>query len=457
MKRIRITLITMVVLIAAAIGIYLIVNGIAEKNKKKAAEEASKLVIFDFDANASTNLKIHNESGDYEMAYNQSEGWKMTSEVDFEANSSTASSICAYMASLTAQKIIEDTDTDKFGFSDPSIVTVTSNGKDYTLKVGDPTPTNESYYVMKEGSDNIYLIEYMSGVILSATKNSLKNTYMADFLSTEVEHFALWKGGESDENILFSMNIKDDKTWYMEKPYKDDSVYTSDVDTFINDCIRDTIYTFGPEHCPESDYEKYGFDDPQYVFEISGKGKYVKVIFGDLLNDDAEMYALLAETGQVVTFQTNAVETLKYDTSDMMSNNIYKKEIDKIKSISVSMPEHTAEVEIDSANGKYKIDGVEIDNNNEEIYKAYFNFLTSVNSAYFESVDRSAKPSGESEVTVKYALTDGTETTIEYIPIPGGDSNTYWAMMNGEYTGFIVRKKIVANISKTYEALEALM
>lgn len=36
---------------------------------------------------------------------------------------------------------------------------------------------------------------------------------------------------------------------------------------------------------------------------------------------------------------------------------------------------------------------------------------------------------------------------------PGEDSNTYWAVKNGEYTGFVVRKKIIANISSTYEEL----
>ena len=59
---------------------------------------------------------------------------------------------------------------------------------------------------MKENDDNVYLIDYAKGVILHATKDSLKSVYLANFLSTEIESFALWKGGETDENILFSMN-----------------------------------------------------------------------------------------------------------------------------------------------------------------------------------------------------------------------------------------------------------
>ena len=224
MKRIRIVLIAMVILVAAAIGIYFIAVNFNEKKKEKEEAENAKLVLFDFDGDACTKLEINNESGNYVMEYTQANGWMMTNSEDFDANSNTASYICTYMSDLKAEKIIEDTDTGKYGFDDPIKLTVTSNGTPYTLLVGDATPTNENYYVMKENDDNVYLIDYAKGVILHATKDSLKSVYLANFLGTEIESLALWKGGETDGNILFSMNKNDDGTWQMDKPYKDNSV-----------------------------------------------------------------------------------------------------------------------------------------------------------------------------------------------------------------------------------------
>ncbi len=454
MKRIRTALIVMVILIAATLGIYFTASYFSNKNSEKEAEEAEKLIIFDFDENASTNLKIHNESGDYEMQYSQSDGWTMIGETDFEVNANTAVNICTAMSSLTATKIIEDSDTAKYGFDSSIDLTITANGTDYTLHVGDSTPTNESFYVMKEGSDSIYLIDYSTGAILCATKDSLKSQYIADYNSNEVVHFALWKGSETDENILFSMNKDENNKWHMEKPYTDDSVHSSDINTFINDAIRDKIYNFIAEDCQESDYEKYGFDDPQFVFEISTADKYTKVIFGDYTNNDTEMYGLFTETGQVVTFYKNTVTVLGYDTSDMMNKYIFCKNLEEISSVSITLPEGSAELEINETDSQYTFNGNEIDISDEDINKAFFNFFDSFNNTYFESVDRDAKPSGDAEVTVEYTLSDGTVTKLEYIPVPGEDSNTYWTIKDGEYTGFIVRKKVIANISSAYEALE---
>lgn len=457
MKRIRIALIIMVVLVAAAFGTFFIFNSAAEKNKKEAADEQAKLVIFDFDSEAVNNIKIHNESGDYEMQYSVSDGWLPVNDIDFDLNESMLTSICTNMSMLTAQKIIDYDDMSKFGFNDPITITVRSNEKDYTLKVGDVSPTNDGYYVMKEGSDSIYLIDSFTGLILTAKKDSLKSEYMADFLPANVESFTLWRGGESDENVLFSLKMNESGAWYMEKPYKNHTVYTTSVDTFINDCIRDKIYSFGPENCPESDYAKYGFDDPEFVLEISGYGKHVKVIFGDLFNDNTEMYGLLADNGQVVTFELQKLSTLSYTTADLMSKEIYQNELNKIKNVIVSMPEDTADIEIDTAQSKYKVNGTDIDIEDDKLNTVFFDFLASFNNANFESIDKDAKPSGEAEVTVRYTLSDGTETTVEYIPVPGDDSNKYWAMINGEYTGFIVRKKVVAAISTTFEALKSFM
>ncbi len=454
MKRIRIAVIAMLVIIAASVGLYFAASHVKTKNDNKAAQEEDKLTIFSFDENASTNLSIHNESGNYEMTFTQADGWTMVNDVNFEVNSNTAVNICTAMASLKAERIIEDTDTAKYGFGANMIdLTVTANGTDYTLHVGDPTPTNEYFYVMKEGSDSIYLIDYTTGMTLCATKDALKSLYIADYNSSDVNHFALWKGSETDENILFSMNMDENGKWYMDKPYKDDTVYSSDVSTFVNDAIRDKVYKFVAENCPESDYAKYGFDKPQYVFEISAGDKYTKVIFGNYINNDTEMYGLFTENGQVVTFEKGTVTILGYDTADMMNKYVYSQKLSDISSVKLTTPDGSCELGIDSENSKYTFNGTEISSDDNETGEIYMALIDSFNKVYFESIDKDAVPEGDPEITVEYTLTDGTDVKLEYIPVPGEDSNKYWAVKDGEYTGFIIRKKVIANITSVYDAL----
>lgn len=455
MKRIKIVLIIMAVLVAGAIGIYFIAQHFSDKNQKEITEKANELVIFDFDYNDVTKLKIHNESGDYEMQYTEENNWEMAGEIDFEPNSYSAVYICSIMSNLTAQKIINNSDKSKFGFDNSVDLTVTCDGKDYTLHIGDPSPTKESFYVMKEGSDNIYLISYQNGEVLRINRDALKDPHIADMFSSEVEHFAFWKGAETDENILFSMNKNSDGLWSMVKPYNDVEVNNANVTEYLDSITSDEIFQFVEENCPESDYSKYGFDNPTYVFEISDGKKHKKVIFGNDTDNGEEIYGLFTGNGQVVTLKKNGIMILGYTTIDMLTKTISNKTLNEIRSVNVKTPDFEAAVEMDSENEKYKINGIDISSEDSDKISAYFTFIDSFNGAYFSEIDKTAVPSDEAELTITYDLSDGTKKVIEYVSSENNDS--YWVVIDGEYTGFIVKKKVVENIYSTYEELEKLI
>lgn len=450
MKHIKIAIAIMAVIVAAALGIFLIANYFSNNKKNQEAAEEQKLVLFDFDDSAVSKVEIDNVTGTYIMEYNDSE-WVLTNTDEFELNSFTMNSICATMSDLTATKILDDNDASKYGFDNPIKVTAYLDDEIYTLLIGDATPTYESFYVMKEDSDDIYLIDYTDGAILCATKDSLKDTYMLGFHTYDITHFCLWQGEEKDENILFSMYENDDGTWRMEKPYEDDSVYNTQIDTFLSDTVKDEIYSFVTENCEESDYSKYGFDDPQYVYEVTAGDQTKKIIFGDFTNNENEIYGLFTNSGQVVTFYSGDIATLSYDTMDMMNTTVYSADIDEITEITVEMPDATAELEIDASSESYTINGTKIEN--DDTKELYMTFYNAFNNAYFESIQNDQEPEGEPEITVTYVGADNIVTKISYIPVPGEDSNTYWAMKNDKYTGFVVRKKVIYNITSTYETL----
>ena len=117
------------------------------------------------------------------------------------------------------------------------------------------------------------------------------------------------------------------------------------------------------------------------------------------------------------------------------------------------MPDYTAKLKIDEENEKYTVNDTVIESSQEELTDAFIAFYKSFNNAYFESIQKTDTPSGDAEVSIVYTLSSNVRTKIDYIPVPGEDSNTYWAMKDGEYTGFVVRKKVIANIISMYEDL----
>ncbi|MGN0612778.1 MAG: DUF4340 domain-containing protein [Porcipelethomonas sp.] len=456
MKRIRNAAVILAVIIVAAVGIFLAASYFSGKQAEEEEAAAEELVLFNFNSDDVDKVEIHGDDGDYTAEYVYGTGWVLADSDEFELNSTAISAIAAGMCDLNATRILNDDDKSKYGFDSPVKITAYTGSQSYTVLVGDPTPTRENYYVMKEDDDRIYLVDYSVGLNLCPTKDSLKETYIFTYLYYNIDHFALWEGKESDENVLFSMSKDSSDVWTMEKPYNDGSVYLTQVDEFLTDAAKDQISTFVQEGCTEADYSKYGFDDPRYVFEISAGDEHKKIIFGDYNEDKSEMYGLFVESGQVVTFIPNEIALLGYSTMDMMNTSVFTADISDVSKVTVDMPDASAELTIAGGDEtSYTLNSKNVSKEGDEAIDKFETFFNSFNNAYFETVETDSQPEGEAEISIEYTLTNNIVTRIEYIPVPG--SETYWAMKDGEYTGFVVREKIISNIISCYDTLTEMM
>ena len=83
-------------------------------------------------------------------------------------------------------------------------------------------------------------------------------------------------------------------------------------------------------------------------YEVTAGSKHTKVIFGDYTNNENEMYGLFTDSGQVVTFISNEISALGYDTMDMMNTTVYSADINDVTEVKVEMPGVTAEMKINN-------------------------------------------------------------------------------------------------------------
>lgn len=138
------------------------------------------------------------------------------------------------------------------------------------------------------------------------------------------------------------------------------------------------------------------------------------------------MYGLFTDSGQVVTFISNEISALGYDTMDMMNTTVYSADINDVTEVKVEMPGVTAEMKINNYEEEYILNDTQLtDDDTKSLFISFFN---SFNNAYFESIENDQNPDGEPEITITYTLSNNTVNRIEYIPVPGEDSNTYWAV-----------------------------
>lgn len=456
MKRIRIAVIAMAAVLAAALGIYFAASSYNSKIQKKEEEEANRLIMFDFDENSAESIEIHNEYGDFHISYVDKLGWTLTDQYSFDLDQTVPAAIAAKMSGLTASEVIDaNGDISKYGFDDPIKINMTvESGETYSLLVGKVSATRENIYMMKENDDGVYVVPFMTGSVFCIDKNSLKSKSLVNFSITQVESFCLWNGAEKDENILFRISKNENGGWHMSAPFEDDSAYNTDVDTFITDAIHDEAAWFVEEDLKEADYGKYGFDDPSYVFEMSGGGNNVKLIFGSETEDGSGMYVLFANTGQVAAVANGATALLGYNTSDMINTIIYSEAINNVASFDITLPGHTMSVEMNASDKKFVCGGTEIDSSDDDAVSAFTEFYNSFNNAYMSAEKKDETPEGEPVISIKYALYSNVTAIIEYTPVSDDPEDGYYAIKNNQYTGYIVDSEVIDGIIEAYENLE---
>lgn len=421
-----------------------------EKTRQKEQQEAP-VQLLSFDGDTTASLTVKNEEGTFRFLF-QDQTWVLDGN-DFVANPYSISAICSYMSSLSSVKTIakDVTDLSPYGLADPvELTAVTDNGNSYQLLVGDPTPTNESYYAMLPGGNTVYTIDYTSGSVFRATKNTLKNRYLLDAYSTEITEFSLERQGQ----LIYSMTHSDAMQWVIDQPIQWQG-YTSNINEVLDTFVRATATAYIDEN--PGDLSQYGLDQPSYRIHAKTETKEATVLLGKMVSDaenEISIYGMIQESGQVFYMTKAALNFLDDDLLSVAYPYVYNPDAATVKQLVVDLGDVQATLELDTQNKKYSCNGVDISDMGDAATEAFQSFYQAVATMGLSQVDPDAKPEGEAAITFTYTLQSGEVNRVELIP---ASDTTYWIMKNGTYTNFMTRKKILnvtGGIFSSYETLQ---
>lgn len=457
-----------IALVSAAIVlciVYFIVDARLSDREERAKVGAAK-TLFSFNSSDVTKVAITNEEGYFCFEWDFGSGtWEMTSADQFKFNTYAVSAICNYFCSLQSLKtvVFDCEDTAPFGFDNPVTLKVytTQTGEEhpYVLYVGDNTPTFDAYYVMVEGSNDIYTIDYTEGSVFCVAKDTLKNRYLFDTFSTNVTYYRL----ERDDETVIELQRDRENLWSIVEPSAYDfSVYRAEVGNMIENLVRITIDHFVEEN-PE-DLAQYGLAEPAakvFVRGTDGAAEMTEEIwFGDPITDAADevkMYAYLATTKQVFVAYRADMELINGNTIDYVLPYCVDLDVADIAAIHLDLGDWydmDATMYLDYANDQYAFNEIDVDAlENDEIDEMFQNFFRAVNTLRFTELDLHAKPEGESVASITYTMNDGSTNMLEFIP---QTDNNFYVMLNGAYTGKTIRLNRFtgsAGITQSYEAL----
>ncbi len=460
-KKMRWLVLILVGLLILSIGGYLIVDAVVKKKEAAEAAEAASLILFEFDSASICEVSVDGKEGKFVMKLGANGEWFIT-ETDysyqFSLNSSYLNTVCSYMGALTAEKKfnVDMNKLDTYGLADPIVLTCTDTaGKSYTLHVGNATATQEHFYVMVPGNDTVFGIAYETGALLTADTNYLKNSYMLSFYDVEIAELGMYRTGKEP----LEMQLQDGK-WMMESPLKDANISNAEVNTMLTSITRIELATYLERKTDNTDLSRYGLEDPMYTFIVKNtEGETITIHFSSLEFDDSYVYLLYEETGEIASLLKNSAGFLNMDVSEFLVSKIHAQNIASVSAVEATVDDITFTMEMDQANGQYTYNSIDVDALGEEAVTMFGYLFDTMSNVEYDSMDLEADPDLEQEPAIRfcYTLTDGTQTELALIAI---DDTTYWAVVDGKYTGMIVRRRAISGNSGVltyYEKMNDLM
>jgi hypothetical protein len=453
MKRNLKYIIILVIILLVAIASFLVVNKFFLSDEAKSAREAAELQLSTIDSDSITKISVtDSENNEYVFELSGSD-WVYNNDPDYNFNTYYCDSVCSYMSDLSATKNIGEVDDSSkaaYGLDNPVVVTVSNDKESSTVYVGKATSTSEGWYVQGSKNDNVFTIDYSIGLFLSDVKDNMKNSYMTyGWGEMDFSYFKITKDG----NVITELIKDENSKWYEYQPIEH-QVDSTKLITLLVNLTRYEVVAFGDDNVfSEEDYQKYGFDDPYYIFNVKNDdGEEIEILVADdiseKISDEEYIPVLYTKTGQIAYLSGTSLAFLEDSTYYFTNTKIFNIAKADVTGITVDLEDKydsdfTISCAYDSEEYEYtkaEINGTTLDVSDSDTISAFESLVDSVLGIEFEEVDATAVPDGEAtnSITIDY-FDDDLACSDTFYFIPQTD-NTFYIKQNDKYLGIIARR-----------------
>lgn len=402
--------------------------------------------IFDFDYTSVSSVDITNQTGTYKFEISE-DGWTAADEnTDIRPYNTAISYIVMYMAELQSTKIIEEnaSDLSAYGLDNPTVVTCRQvSGTEFTLEIGNNTPTGDNCYVRKAGENTVYTISSDDSKYISVSRDDLKNPYLLNTSDNSITALTLKTNGKTS----FSAE-RTENGWVLNEPYVnvpyENAVFLSEITSICDSLARAAASEYIEEN--PTDLSVYGLDNPRNSLEISTETETVEYLIGNYSDEkEYQVYVLDVQKNQVLTYYVSNLKCLDYTVSDVLATSYIGYYVpEEVSKVEVLIDGETVSIDIDYKNGVYTFTSpfeTVINSSDTENMTLFTDFYNSFAGLTFTDVDTEANPQGDAVYSITYFLLDSDDTLS--VSLLKRDDTSYYIMVNGEYTGAVTSESIV--------------
>ncbi|MFN7998985.1 MAG: DUF4340 domain-containing protein [Bryobacteraceae bacterium] len=233
-------------LLVAVVVLALLGGALYWSNRKQKAEAAKPSTdtttkVLSIPEDQIKEVRIKKVGADTTVVRKGDDGkWQIVEPKPLRADQDSVNSLASSLASLNADKVVEDkaTDLSSYGLNTPTMdVTVTKkDGKSQDVLVGDETPTGSGAYAKLANDPHVYTIASYVKTGLEKTSNDLRDKRLLTFDQDKLTRVDLQAKGE---NLEFGKNNQNDWQILKPKPLRADGSQVEDLIRKLKDAKMD--------------------------------------------------------------------------------------------------------------------------------------------------------------------------------------------------------------------------
>ncbi|HYH03708.1 MAG TPA: DUF4340 domain-containing protein [Bacillota bacterium] len=467
MRKARNLLILSVVIIVL-IGAYFGLKYQAEKNAAQTEENnlPEATIISQLPQEKIIKISLKSENATIVFQKN-AEKW-VVNDLPFEPNLNLVELIASNFANLEAVEVIDPNprDLQQYGLAQPTVIAeaILSDNTTGTIKIGDPTPTDNNYYAMVAGDPKVYSISGPEGSRFKIGINDLRDKSLAQVNFEQLEYFKLVRANGKPIEITVNPNHAPSREdygmsyWQISQPYAD--ALGINMDRFNKEIIPQLQTLEINEYIEDrpQDLGKYGLSQPRYELIVKDiEGQTLHLQFGKDQNEDY-IYCKSLNAPAVFTINKDILSILDLTPFQMVNKIAYLINIDTVDKIIVEVAgrKHTltfsrkvkkarSKKETDETITSYRINGKTVA---EPVFKTFYRSLIGVS---FEADNPKTMSETAPEVKTTFYLNSGAvrQYRINYVSF----NPDFYAIFRNGRSEFLTSKDQVKAMLKDLEAM----
>lgn len=291
-------------------------------------EDGDELILSSLDDDNITSFSYKHygdeEYGDDEYCFiKENDIWYYNDDRDFPVNQNMAISKVKGISEVTAKRVVEENPKDiaQYGLETPYLtVSILDENHSYTYNVGNYNSSTQTYYVMQDGEDVVYLADSQLFIAFDIQLwDMLKKEEIPEIDEDSLKQISF--KFSDDEIILKKEKLENDyikPQWYLLNENKEIIENTNKIETAqYTDLVTNLSYLRAIDYkCDESDYPLYGFDNPNILISITYDNNGV---------DDELVFIVGTETSENYIYEDYYIKSNKSEAVMTISYELLEK------------------------------------------------------------------------------------------------------------------------------------